>query len=105
MNKTVEAKRNLVRRSFASLRGLRSRKRRGTKVAVAALALTTAAISLLAGALIFPSATRAEGGDEGKTLEGREFTTFKVDVTQHLASNAQNDIDPSEGQVLFSRGD
>src|SRR5438067_954429 len=105
MNKTVESKHNLVHRSFNSLGALRSRKRERAKVALACLALTTAGISVLAAALIFPSASRADDGDEVTTFDGRECTTFTVDVTQHLATNAQNDIDPSEGQVLFSRGD
>jgi hypothetical protein len=74
-----------------------NRGRPGAKVPVAALALTTAAISVLAAALIFPSASRADDGDECRT--------FTVDVTQHLKSNAQNDVDPAEGQTLFSRGD
>src|SRR5690242_10240830 len=52
-----------------------------------------AAISVLAASLIVPSASRANDGDECRT--------FTVDVTQHLKSNAQNDVDPAEGQTLF----
>ncbi len=90
INKTVEA----------LLRCPRPAKR----MAVTALALAGAGILVLAG-LIFPSATRAQEGDEITTSEQHEFETFTVEVTQHLKSNAQNDVDPAQGQTLFSRGD
>ncbi|MGI9074262.1 MAG: hypothetical protein ACR2JB_23780 [Bryobacteraceae bacterium] len=105
MNKRVEFKAHLTNRAYNSFGVLWNSSRRGRKAAVTAVALTTAAISVLAAALIFPSASRADDGDEVKTFDGRECTTFTVDVTQHLASNVQNDVDPSEGQALFRRGD
>jgi hypothetical protein len=97
MHKTVDSRPHLRSGAFKSFGVLWNSSRPGRKAAVAALALTIAAISVLAAALIFPSASRADDGDECRT--------FKVDVTQHLKSNAQNDVDPAEGQTLFSRGD
>ena len=105
MNKTVESRPHLGSGAFNSFGVLWNSSRPGRKAAVAALALTTAAISILAAALIFPSESRADDGDGLKTLDGDEFKTFTVEVTQHLKSNAQNDVDPAEGQTLFSRGD
>ena len=68
-----------------------------TKLAIAALAFTTTAVSLLSVALMFPPAGRAGNGDE--------FETFTVDVTQDASTNAQNNLDPSKGQDTLSRGD
>ena len=96
MNKTVECGRNILRGSVTSLGALRTRKRAVTKTAVTALALTAAALLVLAG-LISPPVSRAEDDDEIKTL------TF--DVAQIGSTNAQNDVDPSEGQLTFTRGD
>ena len=75
------------------------------KVAYAAVALTTVAISVVAAGLIFPSATRAQDGDEITTSEDHEFKTLTVDVAQISRTNAQNDVDPAEGQFTFTRGD
>jgi hypothetical protein len=80
--------------------------------AITAVALT-AAISVLAAALIFPSATLAKKpsmiqADNPPAIpphHGDEVTTFTVDVTQDAKTNVQNDVDPSEGQILFTRGD
>jgi hypothetical protein len=71
----------------------------------AVVALTTVAVSVIATALILPSATRAQDGDEIMTSGDREFKTLTVDVAQIGSTNAQNDVDPSEGQSTFTRGD
>jgi hypothetical protein len=68
-----------------------------TKLAIAALAVTTTAVSFLSVALMFPPAGRADSGDE--------FEAFTVDVTQDASTNAQNNLDPSKGQDTLSRGD
>jgi hypothetical protein len=76
-----------------------------TKLAIAALALTTTAVSLLSVALMFPPAGRADSGDE--------FEAFTVDVTQDVNKSAQNNVDPSKGCEIsgcaqpnsLSRGD
>jgi hypothetical protein len=68
-----------------------------TKLAIAALASTTTAVSLLSVALMFPPAGRADNRDE--------FEAFTVDVTQDASTNAQNNLDPSKGQDTLSRGD
>jgi hypothetical protein len=96
MNKTVGSKRNLVHRAFTSLGALKSHKRPVMTTAVTALTLTAAGILVVAG-LISPSASRADNDDEIKTLT--------VDVAQIGSTNAQNDVDPSEGQFTFTRGD
>jgi hypothetical protein len=66
-----------------------------TRVAVAALALTTA-IAVLAAAVAFPSRILADNED---------VTTFTVDIAEDSATNAQNDVNPSEGNDVFSPGD
>jgi hypothetical protein len=71
--------------------------RPGTSVAVTALALTSIAILAFAAALVVPPTIRADNDDELKTLT--------VDVAQIGGTNAQNDVDPSEGQLTFTRGD
>ena len=68
----------------------------GTRVVVRTLALATA-ISVLAGALVFPSAILA--GDDDKVR------IFTVDVAQDGATNAQNNVDPSQAPELFFPGD
>jgi hypothetical protein len=66
-------------------------------MAVAALALTTAATLTLVAALVIPSTIRADS-DEGSM-------TFTVDVTQTKALNAQNNVDPLKPPDSFARGD
>jgi hypothetical protein len=97
MNKTVESKRSFVDRAFDKLGVSRNSKQPRAKVAVAALALTAAGISVLAAGLISLSVSRANGDNE--------FTTFTVDVTQDGNTNKQIDVDPSEGQLVSSKGD
>jgi hypothetical protein len=67
-----------------------------TKLAIAAVPLTTVAISLFAVALVFPSQTWANND---------EISTFTVDVAESTVNYKQNDVDPSEGQDVFSLGD
>jgi hypothetical protein len=97
MNKTAESKRSFLDRAFDRLGVSRNSKQPRAKVAVAALALTAAGISLLAAGLISTSVSRANSDDE--------FTTFTVDVAQDGNTNKQVTVDPSEGQVLGSKGD
>jgi hypothetical protein len=68
-----------------------------TKLAVAAVLLTTVAISVFAAALLFPSQIWANNGDE--------VSTFTVDVAESPVNYMQNNVDPSEGQDVFSPGD
>jgi hypothetical protein len=103
-NKTMKSKNRLGNRALNTF-GLLSNGSPSDKKVTYAVVLTTVAISVVAAALIFPPATRAQDGDEITTSEDHEFKTFTVEVTQHLKSNAQNDVDPAEGQTLFSRGD
>lgn len=72
----------------------RSSGRARTRAAVAAVALT-AAISMLAAALVFPSKIMADDD---------QVRTFTVDVSTGFPY-FQNDIDPAEGQDVFSPGD
>ena len=65
-------------------------------MAVAALALTTVAILTFAAVLVAPPTIRAGNDEEG--------TTFTVDVSTGFPY-FQNDIDPAEGQDVFSPGD
>jgi hypothetical protein len=74
------------------------------KVTAARQMLTRAAIAVLITALSFPWLTRADDSDT-VNRDRSECLNFTVDVTQHLRSNVQNDVDPAEGQTLFSRGD
>jgi hypothetical protein len=72
--------------------------------AVGALALATGAILLLAAGVLFPSPSRAQDRDQ-ENAAGAEVRTFTVDVWQDASSNVQNDVDPAEGQTVFTRGD
>jgi hypothetical protein len=104
MKKTFECGRNILRGA------LRSRKRLPAKTAAIGLALTAAGILVVAG-LTSPSASRGndisavQADNLFPDVGDNEVKTLTVEVTQHLKSNAQNDIDPAEGQALFSRGD
>jgi hypothetical protein len=72
----------------------RSRKR----IAVADLSLLPGGILALAAALVLSPTIRADNNDD-------EITTFTVDVAQIGTTNAQNNVDPAEGDKVFSRGD
>ena len=79
--------------------------RSGTKVAVAALALTTAAMSMLVAALALPSKIMANDA-EIRTFTA-EIRTFTVDVALGLPY-FQNSVDPAEtaqNPNAFSPGD
>jgi len=65
-------------------------------LAIAAVPLTTVAISLFAMALVLPSQTWANDDDE--------ISTYTVDVSLTPVYR-QNDVDPSEGQFAASPGD
>jgi hypothetical protein len=55
------------------------------------------AISVFAAALVFPSQIWANNDDE--------IRTFTVDVAESTVNYKQNDVEPSEGQDVFSSGD
>jgi hypothetical protein len=101
--KTLGSKYKLAGRAFGSWAVLRRHYGVST-VIVAGLTLTTAVVAVLTTGLSSPSLGRAD--DSAKVnLDRPEWLEFTVDVTQHLRSNAQNDVDPAEGQTQFSRGD
>jgi hypothetical protein len=70
---------------------------RSKPATAATIAVTIGSVFLLAIGLILPSGSRAN--------EQAEYSTFTVDVTQDADTNRQLDVDPSEGQINFSRGD
>jgi hypothetical protein len=94
MNQTLKFRRSLVGPASRLFGPIRSSRRPTTRVAVAAVALT-AAISMLAAALVFPSKIMADDD---------QVRTFTVDVSTDFPY-LQNDIDPAEGQDVFSPGD
>ena len=95
MRKAMEFTRSLAGRAFNQARALWDTCRPRTKLAIAAVPLTTVAISLFA--VVFPSHTWANNDDE--------ISTFTVDVAESTVNYRQNDVDPSEGQDVFSPGD
>jgi hypothetical protein len=68
-----------------------------TKLAVLGVLLTTVAISVFTAVLLFPSQIWANNGDE--------ISTFTVDVAEAIVNYKQNDVEPSQGQDVFSPGD
>jgi hypothetical protein len=68
--------------------------KRGLPVAIFALITS---MSVIGAALVVPSAILADNNDG--------VTTFTVDVAQDSATNVQNDVNPKEGQEVFTRGD
>jgi hypothetical protein len=94
MNKMMKFRRILVDPACKLFGQVRSSSRAGTRAAVVAVALTTA-ISMVAAALVFPSKIMADDD---------QVRTFTVDVSTGLPY-FQNDIDPAEGQDVFSPGD
>jgi len=96
MKKTMEFTRSLAGRVRNEARATWNICRPRTKLAIAAVPLTTVAISLFVVALALPSQTWANNHDE--------IGTFTVDVSLTPVYN-QNDVDPSEGQEVFSPGD
>jgi hypothetical protein len=67
-------------------------------------AIVLGGVAVMLAGLSFPLANRAEEVNH-PDLDKGELLTFEVDVTQHLASNAQNNVDPSQDPTLFGRGD
>jgi len=71
---------------------------------VLSIAFGASAVLLGAGALVFTSVAQADD-DEADLRVGHDLTTFVVEIKQHKASSRQNDIDPAEGDLAFTRGD
>jgi hypothetical protein len=97
MKKTMESTRSLAGRVYNAARASWNSSRPRTRLAVAAVPLTTVAISVFAAALAFPSQIWANNDDE--------IRTFTVDVAESTVNYKQNDVEPSEGQDVFSPGD
>jgi hypothetical protein len=96
MKKTMELTRSLAGRVYNAARASWNSSRPLTRLAVAAVPLTTVAISVFAAGLLFPSQILANND---------EVSTFTVDVAQSPSNYSQNNVDPSEGQDVFSPGD
>jgi hypothetical protein len=97
MKKTMELTRSLAGRVYNAARASWNSSRPRTRLAVAAVPLTTVAISVFTAALVFPSQIWANNDDE--------VSTFTVDVAYDVVNYKQNDVKPSEGQGVFSPGD
>jgi hypothetical protein len=96
MKKTMELTRSLAGRVHTEARARWNIFRPRTKLAIAAVPLTTVAISLFAVAMVLPSQTWANDDDENNT--------FTVDVSLTPVFK-QNNVDPSQAPELFSGGD
>ena len=96
MKKTMELTRSLAGRVYNAARASWNSSRPRTRLAVAAVPLTSVAISVFA-ALVFPSQIWANNDDE--------ISTFTVDVAESTVNYSQNNVDRSEGQDVFSPGD
>ena len=96
IKKTLEFTRSFASRVNNEARATWNICRPRTKLAIAAVPLTTVAISLFAMALVLPSQTWANNDDE--------ISTYTVDVSL-TSVYRQNDVDPSEGQKAASPGD
>ena len=97
MKKTMELTRSLAGRVYNAARASWNSSQPRTRLAVAAVPLTTVAISVFAAGLLFPSQIWANNDDEA--------STFTVDVAESPVHYKQNDVEPSEGQEVFSPGD
>ena len=97
MKKTMELTRSLAGRVYNAARASWNSSRPRTRLAVAAVPLTTVAISVFAAGLLFPSQILANNDDE--------ISTFTVDVAEATVNYKQNDVEPSQGQDVFSPGD
>jgi hypothetical protein len=97
MKKTMELTRSLAGRVYNAARASWNSSRPRTRLAVAAVPLTTVAISVFAAGLLFPSQILANNADE--------VSTFTVDVAESTVNYTQNNVDRSEGQDVFSPGD
>jgi hypothetical protein len=65
------------------------------RVALMPVAVTAATL-VLAAAVVFPSTILANDDN---------VRTFTVDVATDIKTNSQNDVDPAEGQDVFTKGD
>ena len=97
MKKTMDFTRILAGRIYNAARVSWNSSRPRTRLAVVTVPLTTVAILVFATALVFPSQVLANNDDE--------VSTFTVDVAYDVVNYKQNDVEPSEGQVVFSPGD
>ena len=97
MKKTMELTRSLAGRVYNAARASWNSSQPRTRLAVAAVPLTAVAISVFAAGLLFPSQILANNDDE--------ISTFTVDVAYSTVNYKQNDVEPSEGQDVFSPGD
>jgi hypothetical protein len=97
MKKTMELTRSLAGRVYNAGRASWNSSRPRARLAVAAVPLTTVAISVFAAGLLFPAQILANNDDE--------VSTFTVDVAYSTVNYKQNDVEPSEGQDVFSPGD
>lgn len=97
IKKTMEFTRSIADRVFSQARATWNICRPRTKLAVAGVLLITVAISVFTAALLFPSQIWANKGDE--------ISTFTVDVAESIVNYQQNDVEPSQGQDVFSPGD
>jgi hypothetical protein len=95
MKKTMELTRSLAGRVYNAARASWNSSRPRTRLAVAAVPLTTVAISVFAAGLLFPSQILANNADE--------VSTFTVDVAESTVNYTQNNVDRSEGRMYFLR--
>jgi hypothetical protein len=96
MKKTMEFTRSLAGRVYNAARGAWNSSRPRAKLAVISVPLTAVAISVFAASLALPTQIKADNDDA--------VSTFTVDVSLTPVFR-QNDVDPSEGQESFSKGD
>lgn len=71
---------------------------------VKTVAYGTSAVLIGGGTLLFAANPR----DDDSALKmqiGQNPTTFVVEIKEHLKTNAQNNINPSQPQTVFTRGD
>lgn len=93
---TIQFVRSLARGVHSSARAAWNSRRERTKLAVIAIPLAAGAMSVFAARAV-PTQSWNNDGDE--------VSTFTVDVAESLVRYAQNDVEPPEGQILFSPGD
>ena len=69
-----------------------------------AVAYGTSALVIGGGTLMYASGPQIDDSAAQAQI-GEHSTGFVVEVKGHLSTNRQNDIDPAEGDKVFSRGD
>lgn len=62
------------------------------------------AVLVAGGTLLFASNPPADN-PASQVQIGQNLTSFVVEIKEHMSSNRQNDIDPAEGQLVWTRGD